>query len=113
MIKNKRTKAVVAEGVVNTQVTVTGVDFDIDATRSIPVVEETVSRGTVIYTTDKIFTDMEIITENAMVIAKQFKLAFTGVKFTLPSLIMNISKVVTFLKTVKPNIEIILQTIKD
>jgi hypothetical protein len=113
MIKNKRTKAVVAEGVVNTPVTVTGVNFDIEVTRSIPVVEETVSRGTVIYTTDRIFTDMEIITENAMVIAKQFKLTFTGVKFTLPSLLMNISKVTTFLKTVHPNIEIILQTIKD
>ena len=113
MIKNKRTKAVVAEGAVNTPATVTGVDFDIDATRSIPVVEETVSRGTVIYTTDKIFTDMEIITEQSMIIAKQFKLTFEGVKFTIPSLIMNITKVVTFLKTVKPNVEVILETIKD
>ena len=105
MIKNKRTKAV-SEAVVETPVVETPV---VEATP----VEETVSRGTVIYTTDKIFTDMEIITEQSMIIAKQFKLTFEGVKFTIPSILMNISKVVTFLKTVKPNVEVILETIKD
>ena len=100
MIKNKRTKPV-SEVVVETPV--------VQATP----VEEVVSRGTVIYTTDKIFTDMEIITEQSMIIAKQFKLTFEGVKFTIPSILMNIAKVVTFLKTVKPNVEVILETIKD
>lgn len=76
-------------------------------------VQEVVSRGTVIYSTDKIFTDMEIITEQSMIIAKQFKLTFEGIKLTLPSLLMNISKVLVFVKSIKPNVEIILETIKD
>jgi len=76
-------------------------------------VQEVVSRETVIYTTDKIFTDMEIITEQSMIIAKEFKSTFEGIKLTTPSLLMNIVKVVTFLKIVKPNIDIILETIKD
>ncbi len=76
-------------------------------------VQEIVSRGTVIYTTDKIFTDMEIITEQSMIIANEFKSTFEGIKLTVPSLLMNIVKVVTFLKIVKPNIDIILETIKD